>query len=407
MAFDTELEHEEQLNAMRERTLESEREARSDHLRRRERERVSDLWRARLVIAAIVCAFFLAAMFYAHNYRYTTYSVDSEMVLASVATARTFPFQEGTVVVGTDSVSYVKNNSVVWDNAVKVQDPVYRSEGEYFCLFPRGGYTAYICNESGIFSTIKVSRPIRTADISQAGVVALATESEDSSYITYYDRFGTHVDVGVKTTLDVSGYPVHLSISPDGQKLLVLYYSVANGIGESRAVFYDFQNGSADRSYVIQAFEDFYESDTFLVRCEFTDNRHASVIGDNAFLFLTDTGKEVTRNTVPIADEVHSALFMGQELLVVTEKDGKAFLTTYDNTGRLLHSFECPKDYDLVASNGRYVAFLTGADLRFYNASGKLRYEGTLVSAPRSMSFMGTKSLFLNTGDVLEKITLK
>ena len=43
MAFDTELEHEEQLNAMRERTLESEREARSDHLRRRERERVSEM----------------------------------------------------------------------------------------------------------------------------------------------------------------------------------------------------------------------------------------------------------------------------------------------------------------------------------------------------------------------------
>ena len=82
-------------------------------------------------------------------------------------------------------------------------------------------------------------------------------------------------------------------------------------------------------------------------------------------------------------------------------------LKTYDITGRLLHSFQCPSDYDIIASNGRYVAFLNGADLKFYNASGKLRYEGTLVSAPRSMSFMGNRSLFLNTGDVLQKITLK
>ena len=407
MAFDTELEHEEQLNAMRERTMESDREARSAYFRQREKERASDLIRGRLVIAAMAAAFFLALMFYMHNYRYTTYSVDSEMTLASVATAKIFPFRDGTVVVGTDSISYVKNNSVVWDNAVKVQDPVFRSEGEYFFLFPSGGYTAYICNESGIFSTIKVSRPIRSADISQAGVVALATESEDTSYITYYDRFGTHVDVSVKTTLDVSGYPMHLSISPDGQKLLVLYYSVANGIGESRAVFYDFQNGTTDRSYVLQAFEDFYESGTFLVRCEFTDNRHASIIGDNAFIFLTANGKEVARTTVSVTDEVRSALFMGQELLVVTEKEGKSHLSAYDNTGRLLHSFECPDKYDLIASNGRYVAFLSGADLRFYNASGKLRYEGTLVSAPQSMSFIGNRSLFLNTGDVLQKITLK
>ena len=67
----------------------------------------------------------------------------------------------------------------------------------------------------------------------------------------------------------------------------------------------------------------------------------------------------------------------------------------------------CVEDYDMIASNGRYVAFLKGADLWFYNASGKLRYEGTLVSAPSSMSFMGNRSLFLNTGDVLQKITLK
>ena len=67
-----------------------------------------------------------------------------------------------------------------------------------------------------------------------------------------------------------------------------------------------------------------------------------------------------------------------------------------------------PKDgAEIIASNGRYVAFLSGADLRFYNASGKLRYEGTLVSAPRSMSFMGNRSLFLNPVDVLQKITLK
>ena len=407
MAFETDLEHEEQLNTLRERTRESDREARSATYRRRESEHRSDLLRLRLISVAVAAAFFLAAMFYMHNYRYTTYSVDSEMILASVSTAKIFPFRDGTVVVGTDSISYVKNNTVVWDNAVRVQDPVFRAEGEYFFLFPSGGYTSYICNESGIFSTIKVSRPIRSADISQAGVVALATESDDSSYITYYDRFGTHVDVGVKTTLDVSGYPMHLSISPDGQKLLVLYYSVANGIGESRAVFYDFQNGSADRSYVIQAFEDFYESDTFLVRCEFTDNRHATVIGDNAFLFLTQNGKEVTRTTVRIEDDVRSAVFSGQELLVVAGKDGVSTLTTYDNTGREIHAFECPSEFDLIASNGRYVAFLSGADLSFYNASGRLRYEGTLVSAPRSMSFMGNRSLFLNTGDVLQKITLK
>lgn len=407
MAFDTELEHEEQLNAMRERTLNSDREARSEVFRRREQERIQDLFRGRLVILAVAAAFFLAAMFYMHNYRYTTYSVDSEMTLAAVSTAKIFPFRDGTVIVGTDSVSYVKNNSVVWDNAVKVQDPVFRSEGEYFFLFPAGGYTSYICNESGIFSTIKVSRPIRTADISQAGVVALATESDDSSYITYYDRFGTHVDVGVKTTLDVSGYPVHLSISPDGQKLLVLYYSVANGIGESRAVLYDFQNGSAERSYVIQAFEDFYESGTFLVCCDFMDNKHAAVIGDNAFLFLTQNGKEVQRTTVRVTDEIRSVMFLRQELLAVTERDGKAVLSVYDSLGREIHSFECPEEYDMIASNGRYVAFLKGADLSFYNASGKLRYEGTLVSAPRSISFMGNRSLFLNTGDVLQKITLK
>lgn len=399
---------EQQKNEMKERTAEGEREVRSSQFREKETERRRDALRGRLIVFSLALSCFLFAMFFMHNYTYSTYSVDTEMTVSSIANAKLYSYQDGNIVVGSDSVSYVLRNETSWTAAMSVAHPMFATEGKYFCLFSNGGYQAYIGDESGINATIRVSRPIRSMDISEAGVVAICTESKDTAYVTYYDRFGSRIAVDVKTTLNVSGYPVCLSISPDGQKLCVLYYSVANGIGESRLVFYDFQKGRAENSYVVGTFEDFFEEDSFLVRCEFTDNRHVTVIGDKSFLFLTYNGNErLSRRTVPVEGSVRSAVFARTELVAVVDRGGECVCLRYEADGRLKNAFPAPENYTSLAVNTDFVLFRDGADIRFYNASGKLRYTGTLTEDPVSVCFIGNRSLFINTGKVLRKITLK
>ena len=212
----------------------------------------------------------------------------------------------------------------------------------------------------------------------------------------------------VKTAVNISGYPVSLSVSPDGQKLCVIYYTVANGIGESRLVFYDFEHGKAEKSYVIGALEHFYDTNTFLVTCEFTDNRHVTVVGDKEFLFLTYDGiGSLTENAVKNNGTVKSVVEIGKELLVVTDEVYGTLCTRYDATGRVLNTFMAPDSYEYVTASTRHVLFRTGAHIEYYNASGKKRYSGELSEVPEFVSFFGTRSLLVGTGDGLQKITLK
>ena len=399
---------EEQLNNMRERTEEKERERHSALYLRKERDRKWDNARTILFYVVLGLSLLCAILLYAHNYRLSTYSVDREIPLSSAKSAELFEFGGGHIVVGADSVTYYVNNEMVYTRAVSMQDPVFAKEGDYFALYGKNGYQVVIGDATGIQATVKVSRTIQAMDISAAGVIAVCTESDDMGYITYYDRYGNHIAVEMKTALNISGYPVNLSISPDGQKLAVIYYTVANGIGESRIVFYDFQKGREDKSYVIASFDDFYDTDTFLVSVNFTDNKHLCAVGDNMLVFLTYNGVDtVTRMDVRHKDKVKSVYEQNTNFLVATEKGEETRLTRYDMNGRELNSFEAPAEYEEIRATDKYVLFRNGDRVSLFNVSGKLRYEGTLTEAPVSLSFCKGRSILINTGESLQKITLK
>lgn len=400
--------HTGKLAYLREKTLEAEEEAKSPAYLKRIRERNRDRLRGILMLAVIASALIAAALLYFTNYKYTTYSVDSTIRLGSAGGARLYAFRNGILIVSNDAVTFVRDGSVVWTAAAGVADPIFADEGPYFALSGRDSYEFAIFDETGPLSTVRVSRRIRGLDISNAGVVAVATESSDTAYVSYFDRYGSKIAVEVKTVLDASGYPVNISISPDGQKLLVVYYSISNGIGESRLAVYDFKNGKADRSYIVASYEDFYDTDTYLASCEFIDDRHAIVIGDNELVILSDFLKgNVVRETKKLSDPIRSALYLKDGLVLVSDTKNGAVLRYYNAFGQITESFSCPDAYDAFIANGRSVVFRNGADILYYNASGVLRYEGFMTYEPEDFEFAGGSSLFFNTGQAFEKITLK
>lgn len=398
---------EERLNLLRERTEKTEAVRNSSAQRMRERERKRDRVRAFLIVAAILAVFAAAALLYLNNYRYTTYSVDGELQLGAVGSSKLYRFADGNVILGNDTVLYTEDLDVVWSALVNLEHPLYAAEGSYFALADRGGYQIYICDRTGLLSSVRVSRKIRCMDISASGVVAVSTESSDSSYVSYFDRFGTKIAVEVKTVLDASGYPVSLAVSPDGQKLLTVYYCVQNGIGESRLAIYDFKNGKQDKSYVTAAFEDFYNSDTYLVDCRFFDDRHAVALGDNELVFLDIQKNVVERTNVELKDRIRSVLFTDSHLLLIVGDGDESVCRLYDETGAVSGEFVCPAKYDLVVADEKYVLFKNKDELKLYNVSGVERYEGTLIFEPQAVAFMKGNGLLLNTGSKFQKITPK
>ena len=398
----------ERLQFLREQTRKAEAEHNSSAAKKRERERKRDRVRSIFVAVAMILVFLPAVILHLRSYRFTTYSVDGELSLGAVGTSKIYAFADGNVVLGNDTVLYVEDMNIVWSSLVSLEHPIYAAEGDYFAIADRGGYQFHICDRTGLLSTIRVSRKIRCMDISAAGVVAVSTESSDSSYVSYFDRFGTKISVEVKTVLDASGYPVSLSVSPDGQKLLMVYYCVQNGIGESRIAVYDFKNGRQDKSYIIASYEDFYNTDTYLAECRFLDDRHAVVVGDNELVFLSDFQKNsVQRTTVPLTEKIRSVFFTARHLVLIDDAEEGTYCRFFDATGDVESRFLCPSRYDAVIADEEFVLFRYRAEITLYNVSGVERYNGVLTFEPQAVSFAKGHALLLNTGSKFQKITLK
>ena len=374
----------------------------------RERYRIRGRIRTVFTVAAIVMAFISAIVLYLCNYTYTTYSVDRTWKQNALGAAALYAFDEGSILLGTDSVSYQKDGNTEWTSPLRTGSFRLVTESGYFALYDRNGYQVHIGDRSGILSTVKVSRKILGADISASGVLAVYTESKDAAYISYFDRFGNRLSVEVKTVLDVSGYPMHIAVSPDGQKLAVVYYSIANGIGESRLVLYDFQLGRSSSSYVVFTREDYDERESLLVDCDFLDDRHLVAVGGKEATFVTyDKPDAVAVETVMFDAPVRSVSFTDSGFLTVQEREKGTFCVVYNGSGKVSTEFRAPSEYTSVITDERYILFLNKEKVYLYNLSGQQRYEGALVSAPLSMAASGSRSFVINTGTELEIITYK
>ena len=375
----------------------------------RQKEKRRD--RFRDVLTGIALIFVLAAgiLLYAHNYTYSTYHLDELSALGDLQKTQLYPFGIGTLAVGIDSVTYLENDTVKWTQSLSFDDPILVKKGSFFALCDRNGYEFHIGDRSGILATSRVSRRIRGLDISSAGVTAVFTETNDAAYITYFDRFGNRLQVEVKTVFTASGYPLNIALSPDGQKLLVNFYSLQNGIGESRTVLYDFQNGKSSEAYAAYKIEDYYDDGTLIMDAAFFDNTHAAVVGDREIRFLTYSyvkKVEVSETVISLSDNVRSVLFSDSHLLVTEDTAAGCVCTVYSSEGRVKSRFIVPTDYDAVAFNDKSLVFLSGNGCVYYNISGRKRYEGMLVGKPVS-SVLLNRSLIINTGEALQKLTFK
>ena len=374
----------------------------------RERHRLRGRIRTAFIYAALAAALAAAMLLYVCNYTFTTYSVDSTWKQSALGNTSLYAFSGGDLLLGSDSVSFQKNGETQWTTALRTGSFFVVTEGSYFALYDRNGYQVHIGDSSGILSTVKVSRKILGADISGAGVLAVYTESSDAAYISYFDRNGNRLSVEVKTVLDVSGYPMHIAISPDGQKLAVVYYSIANGTGESRLVLYDFQNGRASSSYVVFTKEDYEERDALLIDCDFLDDRHLVAAGAREATFLTYNRPDDQHvETVVFDAKVRSVAFTENGFLTVQEKEGGTRCVVYSGTGKVSTEFRIPSEYTDIVTGPRYILFLNGEKVSLYNTSGRKRYEGALVSAPYSAAAAGSTRFLINTGTELEIITYK
>ena len=146
-------------------------------------------------------------------------------------------FGDGVLKYTKDGASYLDaQGKVVWVQSYEMKTPMVSINGEYAAIGDQQGNSIYICNKSGPVGKATTLLPILRVTVSAKGMVAALQEDSKASYIYFYKKDGSSLDINVKSLLSGDGYPVDLSLSPNGTQLITSYMYLDQGILKCKIV---------------------------------------------------------------------------------------------------------------------------------------------------------------------------
>lgn len=285
--------------------------------------------------------------------------------------------RKGMVKYSKDGVAMTnKSGTVLWNQTYEMASPTMTSAGDYVAVGDIGANTIYIFNEYGQLGRVSTDVPIQEIQISGQGVVAAVLSDTSSNYINLYDKQGNSLG-SIKASLENTGYPLAIALSPDASKLAVSYLIVNSGSMQSRIVFYDFSDVEGDHLLDTQELEGLYPKAAFL------DSREVVLFGEKGFvLYQADSKKIETQEN--FESEINSVFCTDQELGFIFKNEddnGKYRMEIYNKAGKKSSTYYFDLDYSGLTADDDEVILYNDEEMLIYQMGGRVRFRGTFNTA--------------------------
>ena len=285
--------------------------------------------------------------------------------------------RKGMVKYSKDGVAMTnKSGTVLWNQTYEMASPTMTSAGDYVAVGDIGANTIYIFNEYGQLGRVSTDVPIQEIQISEQGVVAAVLSDTSSNYINLYDKQGNSLG-SIKASLENTGYPLAIALSPDASKLAVSYLIVKSGSMQSRIVFYDFSDVEGDHLLDTQELEGLYPKAAFL------DSREVVLFGEKGFvLYQADSKKIETQEN--FESEINSVFCTDQKLGFIFKNEddnGKYRMEIYNKAGKKSSTYYFDLDYSGLTADDDEVILYNDEEMLIYQMGGRVRFRGTFNTA--------------------------
>lgn len=285
--------------------------------------------------------------------------------------------RKGMVKYSKDGVAMTnKSGTVLWNQTYEMASPTMTSAGDYVAVGDIGANTIYIFNEYGQLGRVSTDVPIQEIQISEQGVVAAVLSDTSSNYINLYDKQGNSLG-SIKASLENTGYPLAIALSPDASKLAVSYLIVNSGSMQSRIVFYDFSDVEGDHLLDTQELEGLYPKAAFL------DSREEVLFGEKGFvLYQADSKKIETQEN--FESEINSVFCTDQKLGFIFKNEddnGKYRMEIYNKAGKKSSTYYFDLDYSGLTADDDEVILYNDEEMLIYQMGGRVRFRGTFNTA--------------------------
>ena len=373
--------------------------------------------RRRLLLFLILLAVAAAAGFGIYQYfvfhQYTSYTDVWETAVAEGADAQYMAFGDNVLKYSKDGASYIDDQGkTVWMQSYEMKSPIASVNGNYAVIADRQGNTMYICSKDGPQGTASTVLPIVKAAVAGNGITAAILEDSRASYIQYYAKDGSDMQVMVKSVLSGDGYPIDIGLSPDGTQLIVSFAYLAQGELSQRVVIYDFSEIGKNENHIVGGFDDEFKG-SLAARVVYPNSETACAFADDSITFFS------TRNLADIAvtkqiriEETVESVFYSDEYagLILQNTMGSApyRLDIYRLNGELVFSRDLDYQYQEAAISGQWVILWNEDSCQVYNMRGVEKFSGELDMEPDIMVAGRYPDTLIVTGQqTMKEIKLK
>ncbi len=350
-----------------------------DYKERIRAHKLSVFFRTVIVIAGVITlAFVLNALWKGKTF--SSVNVKESYPISIVSSAGTMNLGGSLLIYSKDGASCTDvQGKAIWNQSFEMQSPIVAMGKKTVAIGDYNGRTIYVANNEKIMGTVKTNLPIRSVAVSDTGVVAAVLDDSDIIRIYVYDA-NTDTDtpiVEAKATMNKSGYPMTVALSPNGKIMMVSYFYVDSGNMKSSIAFYNFgEVGSNEVDNYVSGYD---YMDAVIPYAVFMDEDSAFAVGDDRVVFFSGNEKP-TNVASAIFDSEVVGVYYNEEYVGMLFRDitGESTyrLDVYNDKGVKEGSIPFDLDYTDIIINKSMITIYNKDSMIISSPKGQIKFRG-------------------------------
>lgn len=330
-----------------------------------------------LIITILVLAG-VGYLFYRQFYQYTGTDIIWQISLNEGSLIGYKTFGNNVLKYTKDGASYIDNKGkTIWTESYEMKSPIAAVNGDFAVIADRQGNHIFICNTEGKVGESVTLLPITNVSVSGLGLVAVIVEDSTSSFIYFYRKDGSNLDISIRANMaGAMGYPLDLSLSKDGTQLMCSFVHLENGELKERVAFYNFAEvGKNEPTRMVGGFDEVFKN-TLIPRVTYMQEPYSCAFGGNGMVFFSSrnlTSPEMI-SQVSLAEENIKSIFYSDDYVVAIVRnnmgDQENRIEVFRADGKHVLSKEFTYDYTQADIDGKWIILYNDNSCRIFNLSG-------------------------------------
>jgi hypothetical protein len=275
------------------------------------------------------------------------------------------------------AVAIDKDGNFLWNGSYELSDPIADTCGKYVAIAGRNSREIHIYDRKGEVRRITTDYDIMRVEIASQGVVAALMEDGETNHIMLYDVDGVNLG-DMATNANEDGYPLDISLSDDGKKLVTSYLSYAGGSLTNKVSFYNFgEVGQNKTDRFVGGFN--FDEGIIVPRVAFINNDTVVTYKDNGFRMYSI--KELPSQLIEqdFKGSILSVLYNEKYVGAVLQTEGTSNkqLVLYNLKGKKVLDETIDFDYEDIYLSSEEIVMYDNISCLIMKPDGKVKFRYT------------------------------